>query len=482
MKFRKLLFYAGLASVITIAGCKKNSGSVDNPGTIGTTGTTGTVATPYTITEDFEAGTKGSYAAANVTLNTGSWNFNDALLGNLATDVKDGLKSVRLKTGDIHMNFDINGLKQISIKHAKYGADANSTWQLLMSTDGGATYTQVGTDISETSTTLVTDSFKVSVTGKVRFEIKKTSATIRINIDDITFKGSGDAGITVGIPDTPGSDTTSTTSATTPRGVTVGSDAPPTSGDNSNLLFGNPSGAQASLTTSTNYLIDQGYYVESYNSTKGEPNWVSWHLDVSNTTNATARLDNFAAFSGLATGFYAVQSNSYSGSGFDRGHNCPSADRTSSVNANSATFLMTNMIPQAPQNNQQTWNNLEGYLRQQVSSGYEVYIIMGSYGTGGVGSISSATVNTINSGHVNVPSNVWKVAVILPVGNGDISRVTSSTRVIAVNTPNINSIGTDWKNYIVTVRDIETATGYNLLSNLPQAVQDAIEVKKDAGQ
>ncbi|WP_255412675.1 DNA/RNA non-specific endonuclease [Chitinophaga sp. S165] len=38
----------------------------------------------------------------------------------------------------------------------------------------------------------------------------------------------------------------------------------------------------------------------------------------------------------------------------DRGHNCPSADRTSTT-ANSSTFLMTNMIPQAPQNNQQTW-------------------------------------------------------------------------------------------------------------------------------
>ncbi len=76
---------------------------------------------------------------------------------------------------------------------------------------------------------------------------------------------------------------------------------------------------------------------------------------------------------------------------------------------------------------------------------------------------------------------MWKVAVILPAGSGDLSRVTSSTRVIAVNTPNINSISTDWKNYIVTVRDIETATGYNLLSNLPQSVQDAIEVKKDSG-
>jgi endonuclease G len=89
--------------------------------------------------------------------------------------------------------------------------------------------------------------------------------------------------------------------------------------------------------------------------------------------------------------------------------------------------------------------------------------------------------NTILSGNVrvNVPSNVWKIAVIVPVGNGDISRVSADTRVIAVNTPNINTINTDWKQYRVSVRDIETATGYNLLSSLPQNVQDAVETKKD---
>ncbi|HTE01684.1 MAG TPA: DNA/RNA non-specific endonuclease [Mucilaginibacter sp.] len=471
MKNKSLLLVAAL--FLMIAACKKgdNNGN-DHP----------VIPNPpsnYAITEDFENGSKTAYAAADVMLNTGSWNFNDALIGNLPADVKDGNKSVRLRTGDLAMDFDINGLKQITIKHAKYGSDANSTWQLLMSTDGGATYTQVGTDISETSTTLVTDSFKVDVTTKVRFEIKKTGTT-RINIDDITFKGTGDPGITVGAPDTGGSDTTGTSSSSTPRGVVVGPDAPPVSGDNSDLLFGNPSGAVASVVMPDNYLIDQGYYVESYNGTKGEPNWVSWHLDASNITNASSRLNNFAGYSGIPAGWYTVQSNSYSGSGFDRGHNCPSADRTSSTDANSATFLMTNMIPQAPQNNQQTWANLENYLREQVVAGNEVYIIMGSYGSGGTGSNGTAT--TVNGGHVNVPSNVWKVAVVIPVGNNDVSRVSTTTRVIAVNTPNVNAINSDWKQYIVTVKDIEAATGYNLLSALPQNVQDAVENKKDSGQ
>ncbi|MEO3404746.1 DNA/RNA non-specific endonuclease [Mucilaginibacter sp. CAU 1740] len=480
MKINNLLI--GLGITLTFAGCSKDLKNNPTPPKSGDTTVTTTppAPVPYNITEDFENGTKTAYAAADITLSTGSWNFNDALIGNLAADLKDGTKSVRIRTGSIAMNFDINGLTTLYIKHGKYGTDATSTWQLLMSTDQGATYTQVGSDISEINTTLVTDSFKVSVTGKVRFQIKKAGTT-RINIDDITFKGTGDPGITVGTPDTgSGGDTGGGSgSASTPRDVTAGADAPPTTGDNSNLLFGNPSNATATLATMDNYLIDQKYYVESYNSTKGEPNWVSWHLDGTNTTNATGRLDNFAGWSGLPTGWYQVESNSYSGSGFDRGHNCPSADRTSSTDANSATFLMTNMIPQAPQNNQQTWANLENYLREQVVAGNEVYIIMGSYGTGGTG--SNGTASTINSGHVNVPSNVWKVAVIIPKGDGDVARVTASTRVIAVNTPNINTIDSDWTKYITTIKSIETATGYTLLSRLPTAVRTALEVKVDNG-
>jgi endonuclease G len=481
MKIKRLIIYTGLA--LAIAGCSKNNtGTTTHPtngsGTTGGDTTVTTLPKAYSLTETFEDGSKTAYADANITLSTGSWDFNDALIGSTTSDIKDGNQSVRLRTGDLAMNFDINGVTQISVSHAKYGKDASSTWQLLISTDGGTTYTQLGTDITETSTTLITDSFKVTSKTKVRFEIKKTGTT-RINIDDIKFKGTGDPGITVGPPDTGGTDTTGTTTSTAPRGVTVGTDAPPTTGDNSDLLMGNPSGATTAIAMMDNYLMDQGYYTESYNSTKGEPNWVSWHLDATNITDASARLNNFAGFSGLPTGWYEVQSNSYSGSGFDRGHNCPSADRTSSTDANSATFLMTNMIPQAPNNNEQTWANLENYLREQVLDGNEVYIIMGNYGTGGTGSNGAA--NTINSGHVNVPSNVWKVAVIIPTGDNDISRITTGTRVIAVNTPNVNNINSDWTQYIVTVKDIETATGYSLLTALPANVRAALEVEKDSG-
>ncbi|OON67790.1 DNA/RNA non-specific endonuclease [Hymenobacter sp. CRA2] len=245
-----------------------------------------------------------------------------------------------------------------------------------------------------------------------------------------------------------------------------------------NLAMGNPSGAVASTSYPSNYLLTKTQYTLSYNRDQGKPNWVSWHLS-SAWLGSTARQDNFAADATLPSGWYRVGSTSYSGSGFDRGHNCPSADRTGSVADNSATFLMTNMMPQAPNNNQQTWANLENYCRTLVNQGSELYIIAGSYGRGGTG--SNGYVTTIDAGRITVPSNCWKVIVVLPQGSSDASRVTSSTRVIAVNMPNTNSISTSWGSYRTTVDAIESATGYNILSAVSSTVQATIESRVDSG-
>jgi endonuclease G, mitochondrial len=245
-----------------------------------------------------------------------------------------------------------------------------------------------------------------------------------------------------------------------------------------NSAMGNPSGAVNDPYYYWNYLMVKTQYTMSYHRDRGTPNWVSWHLDPT-WLGSTARQDDFRADATLPAGWYQVGATSYSGSGFDRGHNCPSADRTYSVTDNSATFLMTNMIPQAPTNNQQTWANLEGYERTLVGQGNECYIIMGSYGKGGTG--SNGTFSTINNGHITVPNRIWKVILVLPQGSNDLSRVTTSTRVIAVNTPNSNSISTSWGGYRTTVDAIETATGYNLFSNLSSTIQSAIESKVDSG-
>lgn len=247
---------------------------------------------------------------------------------------------------------------------------------------------------------------------------------------------------------------------------------------NQHLLLGNPSNAAATTSSANNYLLQKLQYSLSYSRDRGTPNWVSWH--VSKDWQGTApRQDNFRSDNTLPADWYKVTSSSYTNSGFDRGHNCPSADRTATVEDNSATFLMTNMIPQAPQNNQGVWANLEEYTRSLVAAGNEVYVIMGSYGKGGTG--SNGAKQTIDNGRVTVPKHIWKVLVVLPEGEDDIKRINSNTIVIAVITPNTTSVRSDWGYYRTSVDEIEKNTGYDLLSALPTQLQDVLESKVHNG-
>jgi len=78
-----------------------------------------------------------------------------------------------------------------------------------------------------------------------------------------------------------------------------------------------------------------------------------------------------------------------------------------------------------------------------------------------------------------VPANTWKVIIVLPVGSNDVSRVTATTRTIAVVIPNSGTIGTDWKAYRVSVDQVEAITGYDFFSNVPQSIQNVIEANVD---
>ena len=253
--------------------------------------------------------------------------------------------------------------------------------------------------------------------------------------------------------------------------------APPTSATDSTLLMGNPSSASTNVADFSNFLLREGYYSVSYNRDRGIPNWVSWHVS-STDLGSVPRQDDFRANTELPSDWYQVGGSSYTASGFDRGHMCPSSDRTSSISANSSTFLMTNIIPQAPRNNQITWAGLEDYCRTLVQSGNELYIISGAYGEGGSTTANGLT-TSIDNGRIVVPANVWKVVVVLSNGSNDLSRVNTSTRVISVIMPNDDSVNSDWKTYRTSVDFIEQTTGYDILSKVSTATQNIIEARID---
>lgn len=95
-----------------------------------------------------------------------------------------------------------------------------------------------------------------------------------------------------------------------------------------------PLGVPTDNDPSDDYLIDHGVYVVSYNPKKNVPNWVAWVLDRS-FLGHVRRKNDFRPDPSLPSDFYHVISQDYRGSGYDRGHLCPSADREDSPADNS---------------------------------------------------------------------------------------------------------------------------------------------------
>lgn len=286
----------------------------------------------------------------------------------------------------------------------------------------------------------------------------------------------------------------------------------PDSADNGSLALGVP--GLLSINGIPDVANSKPYYASAFDPSALGPRWVAWHLDAENI-GKSGRSNDFRPDQMLPAALQ-VRPNDYRSSGYDRGHQCPSGDRTSDEKANSSTFLMSNMLPQAPDLNRQVWRKFEEYLRSQLKDGTnEIYIVTGGVGTlgrigkdgvivppvvAGVPALTKTdataatataatttvvTAATVTKTGINIPAKCWKVALILPVGDGDLARINADTRVIAVAMPNVEGEATakgDWRDFLTTTDAIETETGLDFFSRVPVEVQTVIESKVDSGR
>ena len=245
------------------------------------------------------------------------------------------------------------------------------------------------------------------------------------------------------------------------------------------MLLGNPSNATEDSDNSDNYLMEKPYFALAYNNSAGEPRWVSWRLCAADLGNAPRKQD-FDPDQTLPAGFNVILSHDYSETGFDRGHMCDHSDRAATIQSSFATFVMTNIVPQAPNNNRKCWAQLEDYCRELARSGDRLYITSGPAGRGGVGSKGPA--ETIGEGRVVVPAQTWKVIVVTPdAGSDDLDKVDASDRVIAVDVPNDqNQCGDEWAGFRCSPASIEATTGLHFFTALPEEVRRVLDMKTDA--
>ncbi|HMI82557.1 MAG TPA: DNA/RNA non-specific endonuclease [Polyangiaceae bacterium] len=225
-------------------------------------------------------------------------------------------------------------------------------------------------------------------------------------------------------------------------------------------------GVPADADSSDDILLDEQAYVVSYNPTRNGPNWVAWQLDRSHFGLAHRR-DDFRSDPLLPALSYHVEPRDYTRSGYDRGHMCPSADRTRDAEQNSLTFLMTNILPQVHELNDGPWKKLEEYERVLANEAdAQLYIVAGG--------IFADTQPVIGPG-ISVPTANYKIIVALRTSQ-TATDVGSQTKVVAAVMPNnLTAGGHAWTDFLTSVDEVETATGYDFLSRVAEATQRVIE-------
>lgn len=242
------------------------------------------------------------------------------------------------------------------------------------------------------------------------------------------------------------------------------------------LTLGQPDFATVDVSTPDKYLSVKPQYVVSYNGLRKNPNYTALELNAS-WKGTAARQDTFRSDDTLPLSISQATLSDYSSSGWTRGHMCASDDRDVSIVDNSSTFYLTNMVPQAANNNSGPWQKLEAYLQcLAVVEGKEIFIAAG-------GLYEGATKYTKIGSTVQVPTHTWKVVTVLGAPGQGVSDVTAATRsfaVVMINDDALITPSAPWRAFRVSVREVEARTGYDFNADVDPLIQDAIEAPIDS--
>ncbi len=186
---------------------------------------------------------------------------------------------------------------------------------------------------------------------------------------------------------------------------------------------------------------------------------------------------------------------SLTGSAFSRGHQIPDADRKNTSDKNQ-TYLVTNQTPQIQNSfNSGIWSNLEKAARQFVvtdpsdQNNYNgeftttdvLYVVTGPCYQKVDGNETVYTLtgndNTIVPYTVPIPNYYWQ-AFLKVKKNGN---TITSAKAIGFWYPHKALKKEDYydSKYVVSVRQIEAWTGFNLFHNLQDSIEETAETNSD---
>ena len=225
-----------------------------------------------------------------------------------------------------------------------------------------------------------------------------------------------------------------------------------------------------SVKSTSNYGIT--YSIEWDNS-KVANRWSCYEMHAGNMAQNVDRTNNFAADPDISN---SPGKNDYSGSGFSRGHLCPSADRLCSTEQNDQTFYMTNMQPQWQNHNGVLWANLEAKIRVWGQACDTLYVVKAA-------TIDNVTLNgTTSQGVYNelcndrflVPKYFYMALLAYNKSTGTYQAMGLWTIHQDVSDKNKN-----YGDYAISIDELEARTGIDFFCNLPDDIEATVEATFD---
>ncbi len=203
-------------------------------------------------------------------------------------------------------------------------------------------------------------------------------------------------------------------------------------------------------------IIEHFAYTLSYNEEHEQADWVAYELTKEEATTTTYdRTDDFRADPSVTTGSADLSDYQPTEDTYARGHMAPAADFRWSEKAMSESFYMSNMSPQVHAFNEGKWMYLEMEVRHWAEIYNGVYVVTGP--------VLKDDLPTIGSHKVSVPEMYYKVILDLDEEKG-----------IGFLMPN-KDIDDTFKNYAVSIDEVEAATGLDFFPALDDKTEEKTE-------
>lgn len=218
---------------------------------------------------------------------------------------------------------------------------------------------------------------------------------------------------------------------------------------------GNYEGLEIPKSPYNDEIVRHTYFTLAYVEEHEQARWVAYKMTAKNLEkNVTRSQEVFYPDRKVSTG--SALPMDYAGSGFDRGHLAPAGDFTGNEQMIRETFAMSNISPQYPLFNRETWRLLEEKVRFWGEKKSDLYIVTGPVFKGNMQKIGKKN-------KISVPLAYYKVILSLKEERG-----------IAFIVPNKN-IKENYRKYQVSIDEVEKETGLDFFHLLPDDLEEKIE-------